>query len=424
MSSFPNTISSGGFLADMINHGWVGPWLVGSARYVLLDNQGSSVNMWKSIDAGVTWSVMDLAGSPLQGLSASVLGGTKIYAAGNDETGNPNSPLMLSIFDTVTDTWVSSTTGPNLSAVTGRDITVFYRAFDNKLIIAGTPLTLTIGGNPRTGYILFDVGTLTFSGWTRIGETGVSAQTWECNGILQGVGEVDFLLFSYGAGNAGTRAIWRQPLTDSGVLGVRVQVDTITDAGFTSITPYGFSDGITAVIVWVPTSLSPLAMTAWIGPVSTWGLVSSGLPAPGTEQTVDDVAAVQIGGSTTVFYATTNSGNGNFWTSKNSGSGFGLPVFLGTRAFWNSQPDDLWVNVLGGVAPPWGMVFSNISDGTFYWEAPSPAPPVTPIAIPIAFTVFPFPISFSCCCPDDVACLKPSKNGKMYAFSKGPLKAG
>jgi len=41
---------------------------------------------------------------------------------------------------------------------------------------------------------------------------------------------------------------------------------------------------------------------------------------------------------------------------------------------------------------------------------------------PISTTIFPFPGGPDCCCPEDVACLHRSADGKYYVGSKGVQK--
>ena len=423
---FPNTVTN----VDIVNHGLPGPWLApNGARYLVLDAGGGDIDIWKSTDLGVTWAVVDVANSPLQTITASVLNGSRIYAIGND-TFTAVDNLRVSVFNTATDLWESSTLNPNAnSGDTGRFLSVVFRSSDSQLVIAGTPLSLKVGGLLRTGYLLFDTGALTFSAWVRTGETGASTLTWECDAILQGVGEVDFLFFSYVApSNTGIRAIWRQPLSDAGALGAKVQIGTITDGGASNVTPYGFSDGVNAVVVWVPTNLAPLAMAVWSGPVSTWALVSQSLNAPNTETEIDDVAAIQSPtAGLVVFFATTAPGfAGNFWISTDVGGGLSVPSLLGTIPFWNSGTDSLWANALGGVAPPWGIVIWNVSDATYYWETSATPPPPPPVLTftPLQFTIFAFPYGPDCCSPCglDVACVMPSGNGNVYVPAKGPLK--
>lgn len=426
---FPDIITN----VDAPNHGLPGPWLApNGARYVVLDNGGGGLDVWKSTDAGVTWNIMDPLGIPAQTITASILVGSIIYAVGNN-TFPTADRLMVSAFDTATDTWQSSTIcGTASSADTGRFVSVQFRSLDSKLVIAGTPLSLTIGGLLRTGYILFDTVGLTFGVWIRTGETGATPESWECVATIPGSGEQDFILVSYtdsgGGARSGTRSVWRQSLLDGGVLNPKVLIDTITDAGLTAVTPMAFSDGTNAVIVWAPTNLNPLAMTVWTGPVSTWALASQALNAPNTETSIDAVAAVQVGSTITIFLATTGLPfTGNFWTATGPAGGLVAPVALGTigppSAFWNSQPDSLWANVLGGAAPPWGIVIWNVADNTYYWEAAAGPGPAPSIVVPLQFTIFPFPARIDCgCCPEEVGCLHPSGNGKMYAFTKTFLK--
>ncbi len=72
------------------------------------------------------------------------------------------------------------------------------------------------------------------------------------------------------------------------------------------------------------------------------------------------------------------------------------------------------------------IVTADASDtgavGYLLFQGAAPAPPVNPILSPLQLVIFPFPVSFDCCCPEDVACVKPSGDGNMYAFSKGPLR--
>lgn len=59
--------------------------------------------------------------------------------------------------------------------------------------------------------------------------------------------------------------------------------------------------------------------------------------------------------------------------------------------------------------------------GQVYFEAGA-APPAIPVVVPLQLIIFPFPVRVDCCCPEDIACIKKSGDGKLYAASKGPLR--
>jgi len=418
MATFPKTIS----LSDVpASNGYPGPFLAPNGFLYCLMTDGAALAVFKSSDDGLTWSIQDSLHAPTFGGGGNIagcLGGSVIWAVSVDVT---DSVEQVSSFDTLSDTWTGNYITAN--ARSGNRLVAICLRPDGTLVICGNGATAFWSGDWwRTSYFLFDTSTFVATGWMANGLIGAGAIDWECDAILLGSGEVDFLFWSHDhTAPGGTRAIWRQPLLDSNTLGSLVMLDSITDAGSSPVTPGGFSDGATAVIAWVPTDQAPLSVSVFSGPVFSWSLSSQVLLAPATEDGLDDIAVISAAGSFSVFLAThVNDGAiGNWWVSLNAG----VPNFLGSVPLWNWTQDSLSANSFLTGASPWGIMFWDSTPQTLFWDLAGVSP--TTQIFPLQFIVFSFPAGPDCCDPcggEDVACIRPTKNGKLFATTKGILK--
>jgi hypothetical protein len=411
---FPDTITAQG----NPNGPTPGPWVAPNGFLYALTfgvGVGITLSMMKSVDGGVTWALMNDAGSPADnglGVTSGVLVGSKLWTS-NWSLAVGGTAIQVTAFDTATDTWGAATVTANLTA-DGNQAAIFYRASDKNLIIARMVTSLNVGGKKRTGYFTFDTIGLTSSAWVAMGETGASAFNWECIGIIAGAGECDFFMW---ATTAGASQLWRQPLSDLGVLGAAVMI--ATNANIT-IYPQVYSDGTTAVLNYAV----GLTASVYTAPVSTWAFGAPQLltVAP-AELSINSVGIVRLSGSGTIAFVLT--GAGNILTAQDAGIGFGPLATVGA----DPGPFNLAVNLFANTLGPmqWGIVFWG-APTTYFWQAA--AAPLVPVstgtANPPQIRIVPFPgAPDPCCyCPPLVTCMKCDPGGKMLVTAKGQMVQG
>lgn len=418
---FPALVASKGG----VNGPFIGPWLSpGGALYALSFGNGSvanSLSMFKSLDGGNTWALMDDPGSPGDaGLGAGfsgVLVGSVLWVANV----NGSSANQVTPYNTTTDTWGATTATHNA------ETTLNYKAItynsDGNLYIAGNVSAFFVGGKIRTGYYTFNISSLTFSNWTQMGETGASAYDWSCVSIVSGpIGEIDFISWANDS-VSGAAQIWRQPYVSG--LGAKVLIDSVV--GGSLYAPSAFSDGTTAKIVWAGTSNNPLSAIVYSAPVSTWIFTTQTISIPATEYLVVGTSVVIGYGGTYVIagsYSTSSETFGNVYVFNDAGGGFGLPVLLGAAPgpISNTTNSQMWTIGPIGNAVPWAVLFQvqgGTSNAGLYFWATTATTATTP-QNPFRIQVVPFPQSNPCCfCPPLIGCVKCGPNGKMMITTKG-----
>lgn len=359
--TFPNIITTTGSLGSGSQPG---PWRApNGSLYVLTSGSGASpftLCILKSTDEGVTWAIMNDGGSPPDsGIGSAFVGtmvGAQIWTANN--TGAGAVTQSFTPFDTTTDTWGSPTAVTTASATDQGPWSLFYRASDNKLILApdgvasfGVPF-----GKLRCGYLVFDISSLSFVDFVPCGETGASAFDWSCIGLIAGAAnECDFIFWVTGS----DQELWRQSLSSGGVLGTKTLIDTSTGPMLGGAAPAACSDGTTAYVIWQPTNLTAKVYTA---PTSTWVFTNQTLTIAGSELNVESVAIVVKSPKVFSFIVT---GAGNVLTATDTGAGFGSLTSLGALPGSGFNSNVIWGNTLGSVA--WGIVMIGGATN-YFWE--------------------------------------------------------
>jgi hypothetical protein len=306
------------------------------------------INIWRSLDGSTgTWSVVDAAHSIMDvGSSiatplayAMTIKGDTLYVVNTPD----GAFEQVSSFDTVTGLWTGTTVTTN-DATNDRTVCIHFRDLDSELVIGGSPGSLAIGGNTRTGYFLFDSVALTYGAWVANGETGASAVDWENVGILQGPGdELEFFFWSKPLfETAGEKAIYLQALSSSNTLGSVDTIDSLTDGGDPVTTPSCYSDGINCSIVWVRSTTELLIARVFTAPVSTLSFTLTILTITGSTGIINVAVANSVTTGVVVFFAIAASGVVYEYTT-DTGGGFGAFVNLGAAGTTNF----FWANIVG-----------------------------------------------------------------------------
>lgn len=402
--SFPNTITAAGGPSI----GFPGPFLAANgAMYVATQASGANpftLSVLKSTDSGVTWVLMDDADAPgcnLGGSLGCAFDGINIWCACGDASGTAE---QVSWFDTITDTWQGSTITGNAAVGSSDGLGCAYRAFDGAFIVAGAVNAFAIGGYSRTGFFVYNTNTHTAGPWISMGSAAAGAENWTCTAILQGIGELDFFM---SAVSGISSSIYRQPLQAPANLGPLTLIDTVA-SGNTSA--QGFSDGVTALIIW-NNAFPSLIATVYQAPVSTWVFAKQSVSMPATETALGSVGITVVSGNAFAFME--DAVSGDVYIVQDSGSGFGVSILLGVQPV-NVQPESLWASRISSTE--WGIVFGL--GPVYFWSGTlaAAAAPVNPIQIRIV----PFPKGKDpCCyCPPLVSCVKCGPGGKMLVMSK------
>jgi hypothetical protein len=412
--AYPTTIS----IDDFTVYGNAGPFLIGSARYACLKDSFGNLAVFRSDDAGVTWTEKDAAGAPLSDNytpNATCTDGTKLYIVFSN---GPN--MVVSIFDTTSDTWGAMTVcSATVDAL--NSISICYRPSDANVIVGSQ---IPVAPSTQAAYFTFNTVSLAFTDWTLIGNAPNAVSQWFCYGVFRGLNRTVFYLAMDNAGAGTIRSVYQQCLTDGGALGVISLVDTTNDANASFFYAGNGSSASTIAIAWSKNSNSLDTIVLQAPIIDNDILVWSSRTVTADPSSLIWSVALAVGpAGTYCFIATFLPGGGppsSIQYSLDAGAGFSPLVTL--TSIIDLADINLWAGSLGIGSVGIIMSGSGIIS-TYYWElGATPAPPA--VAIPPQVSFFSFPLSIDCCCPEDVACLKRSKNGKLYAFSKGPLALG
>jgi hypothetical protein len=368
--AFPNLITSS---ANVFPQN-PGPIQIGTALYVSLINFASSVlEMFKSIDGGLTWVVQDSASSPASNSG----GGASIVTDGNllyvlYVSPASGKPWQISIYDPSGDTWGStftSTFPSSFSTPTANqyDGIAVYRPLDKKIISVITTQP-TLGVTQSEAYFLFDTVAQTYSVLTLIGGiTNISpgGNQYICQGVVRGNGMTHFFLVHAPTGSS-PWILYQQPLSDTNSLGSPQQISSNPYFGILEIFQ-AFGNGISLIVAYQTAVLTVTAYEAISAIAPTWS--GQALPVSGTNF---DGVGCAINGS--IFYLVVVSDNGSglytFSYLVDSGAGFGVAFSIGTSTLGFSFYITLTILAGGTIA----IVFNGT---VYYWSfSPSASTPV------------------------------------------------
>lgn len=226
------------------------PIIVGAARYVAtFDTVGPTIQMFKCTTLG-TWTLMDGPNSPASGgVVTSCEHAGLIFVVSTDATA---SFVTVSIFDTSSDIWTSSTITVNPTPNQIKGAYCIYRVFDDQLIVympEGQTLTPYIWS--KGGYFLFDPIALTARIWvetdafmTALTPTGHHAFRFAA-GMVQGNGRVHLFISGIDVGNS-IYNLYQVALDDGGTLGTPQLIDINSDIPATL--PFARGDGNVIVV--------------------------------------------------------------------------------------------------------------------------------------------------------------------------------
>lgn len=411
--AFPILISANAFTT----FGIPGPFLVGTARYVCQQNFGNVLSMFKSIDGGLTWVEKDAAHAPISaGDSPQATcfdGVSKLFTV---STGSLLDVFQISIFDTASDTWASNTTLAALAFPSGNSVGISYRP-DKTLVIA----TQILAG---ARYFTFDTVGLTGSALIPCGLN--DGAQWSSHACLRGFNRTIFYLASV---NGTVRTIYQQCLTDAGVLGAVGIIDTVNDADSSFVYDNANSSATKAAVCWAKDlATNPDQTVIWQAPIINADLLvwTSQTISVGAANVVNQ-AGVAIGALGTYFFAAVLLPGPvpptQILYALDTGAGFAANVILGNIG---EAISNVWG--LGLESGNVGLVMTGTDPilASFYWETAgsAPPPPAPPIPLALVPVIFPFPWGPQCCdpCSNDVACIRPMDDGRVYLNSKGAVR--
>lgn len=186
--AFPITIDATAMVCEA--PGYFGPFQAGTSLYaVCIDPNTQQLLMFKSVDSGVTWAVVDSAGGPIAALNIEEL--SSVYYSACQSTADTNkifvvytdvnlgNELALVTFNAGTDTWgVPSDSGQFYNGF--HTLVCCYRASDDSVIVVGDNQqveTFFIFHN-ICSYTKYNVGAGTWNGtWTALGSSDYSDAT-------------------------------------------------------------------------------------------------------------------------------------------------------------------------------------------------------------------------------------------------------
>lgn len=362
--AFPNLVTA----AALLTESTAGPYEIspGTVYQPLTNNAVTLVQMWKSTDSGVTWAKVGIDPSCGFGGGAvsSCTDGGKIYVLSVDPT------LLfeqISIFDTTTDTWTSTTVTGN--AVQASNVAAIgYRASDKQLIVTAPVVAFQFAANDiRCGYFLFDAAAHTWGPWTRCGFTMADpGVAWNVFSVLQGSGNAFWFVFLKGPAVLpnGIYSVVIQSLTGNALGPLTTIASNATIAPNVAFLKQGFSDGIHAIVAWQPDN-SIQSLTVLEAPVGTMAFTSQIVSAAAGFIIEDWAVMCSTAAGFVLFIASDNGVSFPVDYYVDSGMGFAAKTNLGSHA----------VNVILAnkiTSQPWGIV---INGSTFYWQLLGPPPP-------------------------------------------------
>jgi len=385
--AFPNTIAAGtNRIAQPVQ---VGPFKIGSAFYVVVtDSSNAVVRIFKSTDSGVTWSEKDSASEPAIGtvaFTSAVQNGTKIYVA----SVSAGLFWQVSVFDSGTDTWTSTTVSTNAASANYNAGCMAYRASDGSLIITDQ-VQPNPGVTSSVAYFLFDTVALTFGSYILIGNTSTISTNDNTNpfAVLNGSGYTHFILVYHDA-IAGTFTLQQQSLSDGGSLGSLQSIATVPNIFMFAIS--SASDGTNLlVLIWDYTLGTPT--------ITAYEAVSAGSPTwmnqtlTPSVTNIDAIGAAVSGG---IFYLllVSDDGAGNYTYALTSDSGGGFnPSYttIGTDTDF-----DQYVSVLMVSGVP-AFAFNGSATVYFGYVLTTPIPATAPIAAGAGALPLPAGIGTTC----------------------------
>jgi hypothetical protein len=259
----------------------------------------------------------------------------------------------------------------------GNTCSLVYRASDNTIIFAAQPFSLTVGGLTRTGYLVFDIGSLTIGGWHPCGITDVlDLRSVVARSTVRGNGMVHICTIAINA-LPGTE-IFQQPLSDAGVLGTNQSVDI--SAGNTGVGAPNFSaasDGINIVLAWWPYDFAgggpTVDVRVFTGASAAAITFTEKTITPPHGNLLNALAVFRFIGGTVVFLPNSVDGLSNTENdyTQDTGSGFGAFTDLG------GVVDIAAMSGTQFTSTSWGVLMLGT---IYYWEQALILPPATVVA--------------------------------------------
>jgi|SRR5271165_7242509 len=351
------------------------PQPIGSSLYTVIFNRnsGSTLVVYKSNDAGATWSRMDQTHEPtvqaamtptwIYDGSSNLLIACSVGSASGD-------PMQVQFYNVSTDTW-GSMVNTTVEAPS-ESLPAFSILDSGVMVVVGNFDSLAFGSNVRAGYILINISTgAALSSVVRCGETANTTDNWYPRQMLLASG-LWFTFVQSPASGAGTQKLVVQNL--SGSLGSLVTVDTGSNSPSIGAMVCAFCDGSRAALAWSPQGTTVNVLQCGVNSFPTSLIhqsISSGSAAVAYALLVSQgvtVIAINAAGILTVYQDSTG-------TMLDSGTVVYQP-FTGDGGFVNVSGDSF---MLGGSSAV-SLVASDASFGSQTIVVLAQASPPTPPA--------------------------------------------
>jgi hypothetical protein len=351
-----------------IDVGQAGPFLIGTDLYTIVQGVpiSGAASMFKSTDAGATWTEQDPTHGPTGSNPAITVctDGSTIYAVYSVA-----GFMTVQLFDTVTGLWGLPITTTNAGSVISTSFPVYYRASDNTLIICGPVDAFSPNiQNQRLGYFIFTIIGSSFTAWATCGGTeGIDNSDWIIQSILQGSGTETWFVYEQAPSLSSSVVPYNIVIQslNGGTLGALTTIDTQSGFSSDSFMLPGASDGSTIVFGWQKTGSGDL--TIWKAPTSSMTFVSEVVIGNIIDWTLSVASAGIV-----LLVNSVVGGNTPLLQYVDPGSGFVAPVTL----IVNVDVDAGVQNTASTISPFFGLVFHNGAGGVYFLSpnlAPLPA---------------------------------------------------
>lgn len=233
------------------------PFTVGANLYVA--NGGPfgthKSHVYKSTDKGATWIEMDPLNAPAATkVSSAVFDGSRFIWVSNTSGAGVFNTFYP--FDTMTDTWGTSTQTAEANA-SGVQDSLFYRQSDHKILLVSQHLVNegSFGSVGQCQCVLFDTVSLTSTAWIPCGYLTPDGTRTTTQGVFGDAvsGTESYMVFLIQF-LSGVYSLSYQSIDGSGTLGSLTGIDTDTVTPFASITFWPACDGSNVLVAWTSSS--------------------------------------------------------------------------------------------------------------------------------------------------------------------------
>jgi len=221
------------------------------------DVNGTQLFVYKSTDQGLTWVLVDGLNGPIIETGSFTQGawtttGVKFFAASVSTVVNGTfKRCQVTIFDPSTDLWGTNTITTNNTGPIKNPLVIHYRASTSQLIILCNFLTSGAGLGRVLSYT-FNTLTLAFTGESAVVISSINVIFNSVAIVAAGPG-ITLLLYTERDTLTNTSILAYKTLSDAGVLGVQVNIDSVVTVSTASIAR-ATTDGTTIGLVWFPDS--------------------------------------------------------------------------------------------------------------------------------------------------------------------------